>query len=136
MYQSASRKVIVEICPWMTRPYVWIYGGDTRRPAVTRGELDGDVEEHQPSSKTCICSFVCGGTGGALPESYRMTSSRLLVCMSATASTRVALGSDDPRLDLCSKPGTVLLDWPSQESTTSKQVYTGGTQSLRTPCST
>ncbi|CAB1426658.1 unnamed protein product [Pleuronectes platessa] len=39
--------------------------GDTRRQAVTRGELDRTVEEHQPSSKTGFCSFVGGGTEGA-----------------------------------------------------------------------
>ena len=55
------------------------HGGDTRRPAVTWGELDRAVEGHQPSSRTSICFFMRGGTGGALPEPYKMTSSRILV---------------------------------------------------------
>ena len=73
------------------------HGGDARWPAVTQGELDRAVEGHQPSSRTCICSFVWGGTGGALPEPYKMTSSRLLVCrfltkLSETDYMRVAWG--------------------------------------------
>ena len=81
-------------------------GGDTRRRAVTRGELDTAVEGQKSSSRTSICSFVRGGTGGALPEPYRtggalpepyeMTSSGLLVCMfltklSETDSVRVVI---------------------------------------------
>ncbi|KAK0149974.1 hypothetical protein N1851_009262 [Merluccius polli] len=71
------------------------HGGDTRRPAVTRGELDRVVEGHQHNSRTGIYSFVREGTGGALPEPYKMTSSRLLACMcltqlSETDSMRVA----------------------------------------------
>ncbi|CAB1428941.1 unnamed protein product [Pleuronectes platessa] len=58
--------------------------GDTRRPAVKQRELDRAVDGHQPSSRTGICSFVRVGTGGALPEAYKMTSSRLLVCMFLT----------------------------------------------------
>ena len=53
-------------------------------PAVTWGELDTAVEGHQPSSRTGICSFVWGGTGGALPEPYKRTSSRVPVCMFLT----------------------------------------------------
>ncbi|MBN3298611.1 KDM4A demethylase, partial [Amia calva] len=60
------------------------HGGGTKRRAVTRGELDRGVEGHQPSSRTGICSFVRGGTGGVLPEPYKMTSSGLLVCMFLT----------------------------------------------------
>ncbi|KAJ8377140.1 hypothetical protein SKAU_G00077200 [Synaphobranchus kaupii] len=59
-------------------------GGDTGRRAITRGELDRAVEGKQPSGRTGICSFVRGGTGGALPEPYKMTSSGLLVCMFLT----------------------------------------------------
>ena len=50
------------------------HGGDTRKPTERQGELDTAVEGHQPSSRTGICSFVRGGTGGALPEPYKMTS--------------------------------------------------------------
>ena len=39
------------------------------------------VHGQQPSSRTGICFFVRGGRRGALPEPYKMTSSRLLVCM-------------------------------------------------------
>ncbi|CAB1457306.1 unnamed protein product [Pleuronectes platessa] len=54
-------------------------GGDTRRPAITQGELYNAVEGHEPSSRIGICSFVQGGTGGTLPWHNKMTSSRLLV---------------------------------------------------------
>ena len=86
-----------------------------RRPAVTQGELDRAVEEHQPSSRTVICSLERGGTGGALPEPNKMTSSKLLVCMfltklSETDSMRVALGPDVLQWDLCSQPSTLQLD--------------------------
>ncbi len=43
------------------------HGGDTRRQAVTRGELDRAIEGQ-------------GRTRGALPEPQKMTSSRLLSC--------------------------------------------------------
>ena len=43
----------------------------------------GPVERHRPSSNS-ICSFVRGGTWGALPEPCEMTSSSLLVCMFLT----------------------------------------------------
>ena len=59
-------------------------GGETRRWAVTRGELDRAVEGQQPSSRTGVCPFVWGGTGWALPEPYKMTSSKLLACMFLT----------------------------------------------------
>ena len=55
-----------------------------RRFAVTQRELCRALEGHQLTSRTSICSFVRGGTGGALPEPYQMTSSRLLVCMFLT----------------------------------------------------
>ena len=58
--------------------------GDTRRPAITRGELDRAVEGHHTSSRTGICSFVREGTAGALLEAYEMTSSKLQVCMFLT----------------------------------------------------
>ncbi|CAB1424268.1 unnamed protein product [Pleuronectes platessa] len=63
-----------------------------RRPAITGGELDGAVEGDQPSSRTGICSFVLGETGGALPEPFKMTSSRLLVSSIGTAAKTVAVG--------------------------------------------
>ncbi|KAI3359453.1 hypothetical protein L3Q82_013757, partial [Scortum barcoo] len=51
----------------------------TRRQASTSS---GDVEEavggQQPSSRTATSAFVQGGTGGALPEPCKMTSSSLL----------------------------------------------------------
>ena len=37
--------------------------GDSRRQAVTLGELDRAVEGPQPISRTDICCFVQGGTG-------------------------------------------------------------------------
>ncbi len=55
-----------------------------RYQEITWGELDRAVKGHQPSSRTSICSFVRGGTGGALPESCKMTPSGLLVCMFLT----------------------------------------------------
>ena len=36
------------------------------------------------SDSADVCSFMRGGTGGALPEPYIMTSSRLLGCMFLT----------------------------------------------------
>ncbi|KAJ8348305.1 hypothetical protein SKAU_G00268940 [Synaphobranchus kaupii] len=59
-------------------------GGDTGRRAITQGELDRAVEGQGPSGRTGICSFVRGGTGGALPEPYKMISSGLLMCMFLT----------------------------------------------------
>lgn len=41
---------------------------------IARVKLDRAIDGHQPSSSTSICSSVCGGTGGVLPELYRMTS--------------------------------------------------------------
>ncbi len=63
--------------------------GDSRREAVTLWELDRSVEG--------MCSFVQGGTGWALPEPYKMISSRPLVWMSLTKQSetdfmRVAWG--------------------------------------------
>ncbi|KAI4896451.1 hypothetical protein NFI96_030628, partial [Prochilodus magdalenae] len=47
--------------------------------------LPGDVEEairgQQPSSRTATSAFVKGGTGGALPEPCKITSSRPRMCM-------------------------------------------------------
>ena len=43
--------------------------GDTTRPAVTQGELDRSVEEHQASSRT----------GGGPPQSYKISSSSVHV---------------------------------------------------------
>ncbi|CAB1424235.1 unnamed protein product [Pleuronectes platessa] len=54
------------------------HGGDTRRPAITRGELHRAVEWASTQQQDGICSLVRGGTGGALPEQIKMTSSRLL----------------------------------------------------------
>ena len=51
------------------------HGGDSRRQAVTRGESDRAVGGPQPISRTDVYCFVQGGTGEALPEPYRMTSS-------------------------------------------------------------
>lgn len=66
--------------------------------AVTWRELERAIECHQANSRTSICSYVKGETGGALPEHYKMTSSTLLVCMfptklSETDSLRVAWGA-------------------------------------------
>ena len=40
-------------------------------------------------SRIGVCSFVKGGTGGALPEPYKMTSSGLIVRMFLTKRERV-----------------------------------------------
>ena len=55
-------------------------GGDARRQTLTQGELERAKEGQQPS----ICSCVWGGTGGALLEPYKLTSSGLLVCIFLT----------------------------------------------------
>ena len=68
-------------------------GGDTRRRVVTRGDLDRTVEGQQPSSRTGICSFVRGGTGGALPEPYKMTSSSICQRTPDLAGSPLALCS-------------------------------------------
>ena len=70
-------------------------GGDTRTWAITQGELDRAVERSTTHQQDGICSFVQGGTEGALPEPYKMTSSGLLMCMlltklSETGPMRVA----------------------------------------------
>ena len=49
------------------------------------GDLLPDLDQRteggqQPSSRTVICVFVHGGTGGALPEPYKVTSNRPLMC--------------------------------------------------------
>lgn len=44
--------------------------------------MDKTEEGHQPRSRIGLCSCVCGETGGALPEPYRMTSSGLIVHIS------------------------------------------------------
>ena len=59
-------------------------GRDSRKLVITWGELDRAIEGHQPSSGTGICSFVQGKTRRVLSEPYRMTLSRLLVCMFMT----------------------------------------------------
>ena len=55
-----------------------------KTPRVKRWELDRAIDEHKASSRTGICSFVRGGTEGALTEVFKTTSSRLLVCMFLT----------------------------------------------------
>ena len=59
------------------------HGGDTRRQASTPGDVVGAVGGQQPISRSAIWSFVQGGTGGALPEPYKTTSSRPHVHVSA-----------------------------------------------------
>ena len=44
------------------------HGGDTRRQATIWEELDMAVERHLPICRIGLCSFVRGGTWGALPE--------------------------------------------------------------------
>ena len=86
------------------------HGQETRGSTITWREVNRAVEVHQPSSRTGICCFVWRGTGGAWLESYKMTSSRLMVCMfltklSETDSMRVAWGPstvhlrESPRMD-------------------------------------
>ena len=83
-------------------------GGDTRRRAITRGELNRAIEAQHPISRTGIYCFVRGGTGGALPEPYKMTSSGLLVCM------------------MSSQPSTVQLDWHLPDNTGIGMFTIGG----------
>ncbi|KAL0163405.1 hypothetical protein M9458_042801, partial [Cirrhinus mrigala] len=59
------------------------HGGATRRQASTSGDVEEAVEGQQPSSRTATSAFVQGGTGGALPEPCKMTSSRPQMCVSA-----------------------------------------------------
>lgn len=47
--------------------------------AFKHRELDRATKGHQPSSRIRICFFV-RGTGGALPEPNKLTSSRLIIC--------------------------------------------------------
>ena len=115
----------------MTHPYVLSQEGllcfaaqsqEHGGEAIIWGELDRAIEGQQPS-RTGICSFVQGGTEGALPEPYKMTSSGLLVCtflikLSETESMRVAWGPDVLSWDLCSQASTVQLDWHLPENTT------------------
>ena len=92
------------------------HGGNTRKPAITQGELDMAVKRHQPHSRTGVCCFVWGVTRGVLPKPYKMTPSRLLVWMfltklSETDSTRVSSEPNILQWDLCSQPSTVQLEW-------------------------
>ncbi|KAK0153437.1 hypothetical protein N1851_004874 [Merluccius polli] len=91
---------------WHIHTCVSRAGGDTRRPAVTQGELDRVVEGHQHNSRTGICSFVREGTGGALPEPYKMTSSRLLVylCLTKLSETDSCLTSSSGTCAHCPAP--------------------------------
>ena len=71
------------------------HGGDTKRLAHL--ELNRATEGHQPNSRTSMCYFVLGRTGGALQKPCKMTSSMLLVYMFLTKvletdSMRVAWG--------------------------------------------
>ncbi|KAL0185662.1 hypothetical protein M9458_017332, partial [Cirrhinus mrigala] len=52
-----------------------------RRQASTSGDVEEAVGGQQPSSRTATSAFVQGGTGGALPEPCKMTSSRPQMCM-------------------------------------------------------
>ncbi len=93
-------------------PRAW----DSRRQAVTQGELDMAVEGPLPISRSCNCSFVQGGTGWTLPEPYKMTSSRPLVWMSLTKQSetdllRVGLRARRPLEGPVLTAGTVELDW-------------------------
>ncbi|KAI3370992.1 hypothetical protein L3Q82_023645, partial [Scortum barcoo] len=51
------------------------------RQASTSGDVEEAVGGQQPSSRTATSAFVQGGTGGALPEPCKMTSSRPQMCM-------------------------------------------------------
>ncbi len=46
---------------------------DNSRRAAKQKVLNREVEGQQPNSRTCIHSFVQGGTAGALPEPSKMT---------------------------------------------------------------
>ncbi|KAI3377208.1 hypothetical protein L3Q82_009119 [Scortum barcoo] len=46
-----------------------------KRQASTSGDVEEAVGGQQPSSRTATSAFVQGGTGGALPEPCKMTSS-------------------------------------------------------------
>lgn len=54
---------------------------DTRKLAITPGELERTVAGQQPSIRTVIYSFVQGETGWALPVPSKRTPSRLLAWM-------------------------------------------------------
>ena len=69
-----------------------------------------------------ICSFVLEGTGEALPEPYKLTSSRLLVCMFRPNSQKNTplVWHESPissYWDMCSQPSTMQLDEHLQENT-------------------
>ena len=83
------------------------HGGDTKRLAHL--ELNRATEGHQPNSRTSMCYFVLGRTGGALQKPCKMTSSMLLVYMFLTKvletdSMRVAWGVI---IFLCKKTASV-----------------------------
>ena len=75
--------------PTQVAQVVQLIQDDTSMRAVSRawrkyqetGQYTRRFGGQQPSSRTATSSFVQGGTGGALPESWKMTSSRPLTCM-------------------------------------------------------
>ena len=72
--------------------------------------------------------FFAFATGGALPEPYKIASSRQLVCLfltklSETDSMRVVWGF--LLWDLCSQPSTLQLDWHWPVNTGTHRFATG-----------
>jgi len=79
----------------------------------------GQYEGQQPSSRTAT-SFVQGGTGGALPEPCKLTSSRPIICMfllKLSDSMSVVWGPNVHKWGLCLHPNTVKGDWHLSENT-------------------
>lgn len=58
--KSHCQKVCLQTCQE--------HRGDSRRKAVTLGELERAVTGPKPISRNCICFFVRGGAGCTLPE--------------------------------------------------------------------
>lgn len=88
-----------------------------RRSSLTWREVGRAVEGHQHSSSTSIYSFVCEETG-ALPESYRMTSNKLLVCMlltklSETDSMRMWDAERSPQIRMLKACQLRTGPWPN-----------------------
>ena len=89
---------------------------------VIPGDVEGAVGGQQPNSRTATSSFVQGGTGEALPEPCKVTSSRPLICMfqlklSETDSMKVVRGPNVHKWGLCSQPNTVQGDWHVPKNT-------------------
>lgn len=72
---------------------------------------------HQPSNRSGIFSFVWGGTVGALPEPYKITPSRLLVCMfqRQTSTSGICAPSPAPCISIGISKTTQELTGPRND---------------------